>query len=1343
MARADAKSELSGYTVKKHLLSDGANAETGNGKAAYSNILDQSITPETIKKKGGHYGKCKPEEKVKEDTDKEHYYKLAYENTVGGFVKNGYYDSTRQHHGAVHFVEKFFKKYQVYSQVYSYSVTNAKSKTVDYYYFIYIWRELVDDDYHKATDKDYLTYCIQYGASISKSDAAYAKEKKVYDKLSENQQYKLACAIYYGPHQAADGTYYSTLDEKLPDSIQCFDTSTWTKTLFLRYCATQFYIWTITNPSKFSYADAKNTAKQFDSDYKTSNESCYDFLIALAKYVDTATKVPSFMKDSREEAQKSVVSLRKKGELYTKVLTDSRGMLKTGTVSCENSKVTVTVDSASQLTLTAAEPVESAEITFTKKQKVPSSKLGLLYYANEKAQDMVKPVANTTSFSAYLDIHTVENHPEEGMLSVCKRDEETKEVLQGAVYQVLTTLKTAAIYNPETHAAMKDPKTGKTIDAADYIAGYLYNDGNGYKLIPYTAENKAWLDSQKVLSCKTAYNVAYYSDGAKGYRIETDGNGEVSTKPLLRKKTVGTGEQQETTWYSYYLIEVKAPEHFELPYTVTFGADGRLLTGQVCLKQNLGQTTWPEYELQLNHTNHEIPGGLEIYKTDAKTLRPLKDVVFHVYSDSDCQSLVAELITDTEGKASLAGLHSGEYYVQEISEINGYIKTENLKMVTVESGKTTRVEFENMPVIVHIDIQKKLSEEAAGKLEEAQLAKAKKFSLADAEYELHAGGDIYGANGELLYRKDDCIYTLVTDAEGKASVPVEFADEHLRKGEYYVVETAAPRGFLLNSEPVVVKADSLENPQDSEEVDEYTKGNIIYCSVTMPEAPRLFHISIRKEQKGIESEKIMSEPLAGAQFSVFDLDLMQEDGISVNEGKIKDFDFLSGDYDMYRVKISPDKENPYVVQTERDGTAALAVTEGLVLGRYAVVETAAPYGYHLAEPQIVDLNRAEDEKAEIVQVTFTDIRKTGNIEVFKTGDTLTGCTLEETEYGPLYHPVFQQKPLQGVEFAIYDENMALVDTLITDQGGHGISKELYFGTYFIKETKTAPGLALEQELYKAVISEDKNHVQVNPRVEFQNNRTQLRLSVYKQGEGMAAGDGAFFSFETKPLEGVAFGIYNNKPLSDKNGGVIIPAHSLLGIAETDSTGRALFEPELVPGDYYYKELKTLSCYIRDEGQYPFTLTMDSGTKLEEMDLNKEAPLVNRFYKAGVRLHKVDATNHEKGLPEVKFGLYRSDTDELMGIYETDANGEIYVEKVPYGQWYFKELESVRGYQIDVLRHEFQVDERQEEVTLLVENQPELSLSYEDENDWIYCIAELAFAVMLAYAAMVWRGRCKR
>lgn len=206
--------EAAGYTTKKHLLSDGFNDVNEDGTAIYNSIKDESLTVASIQKKGGNYAKCTPEAKKKGELKKDEYYKLTFENSIGTFLSGGFKDNKGQHHGAAHLVELCYRQKQVYSQVYSYTKKDDAKKTIDYYYFIYVWWEDTDNDYHKASSEDIMTYCVEYGASISKSDPAYVKQKKTYDSLSQPKQKKIALAVYYGPHCDAAGNYYTSMGTK-------------------------------------------------------------------------------------------------------------------------------------------------------------------------------------------------------------------------------------------------------------------------------------------------------------------------------------------------------------------------------------------------------------------------------------------------------------------------------------------------------------------------------------------------------------------------------------------------------------------------------------------------------------------------------------------------------------------------------------------------------------------------------------------------------------------------------------------------------------------------------------------------------------------------------------------------------------------------------------------------------------------------------------------------------------------------------------------------------------------------------------------------------------------------
>ena len=212
--------DASSYKTTKHLLSSGANDTNDDGQEIYSNIKDSSVTVASIQAKGGRYAKCKAEAKKKGKIEKDQYYKLTFENSIGDFTTGGFTDNKGKHHGSAHFVEQCYKQYQVYSQVYSYTVTDDTAKTIDYYYFIYVWWEELDKEYHKASENDIMTYCIEYGASIKKDDPVYTQQKQKYDSLSDSVKNKIALAIYYGPHRDAAGNYYSTKSTKVSSGIK-------------------------------------------------------------------------------------------------------------------------------------------------------------------------------------------------------------------------------------------------------------------------------------------------------------------------------------------------------------------------------------------------------------------------------------------------------------------------------------------------------------------------------------------------------------------------------------------------------------------------------------------------------------------------------------------------------------------------------------------------------------------------------------------------------------------------------------------------------------------------------------------------------------------------------------------------------------------------------------------------------------------------------------------------------------------------------------------------------------------------------------------------------------------
>ncbi len=1312
------------YTTTKHLLSKNANASNDDGLAIYSNIEDSSITVDYIKSLGTRYAKCTPEKKKKGEVEKVPYFKLTYENSIGSFLSGGFKDNKGNHHGASHLVEQFYRSYQVYSQVYSYSVTDDKAKTIDYYYFIYVWWEDVDTAYHQASQNDIMTYCVEYGASISSTDAAYARQESVYKGLSAAKQNKISLAIYYGPHLGSDGQYYSTKNTKA--SVTGYDPSTWTKAFWKRYAATQLYIWSVQSGS-FSAGDAQATARMLDSKVASAGADatlCEDFLKEIIAYVGSASKLPSFIYTSKADAQKAEnlgrLDSNKTGTAFTNVFSDSNKLLNAGDWTwagkgADNDPLSVNVSDSGKLTITSTAEIAKESpmlLTFKKSVQVPGE-LGKIWCASGKAQDMCIPlVGAAVPVTGYLAVYT-NNDNNVGNISLHKASEDNPdEPVSGAKFRVLAEHKRAAVYNPVTGSTMVGA-SGNPLDAENCIYGIKVWAGS--KVYKYTPERYEALKTATGGQCSLLYDIAYYG----GLEITTDENGNAEAKNLLKSYTNKDGN---TVNCKYSIIEVSTPDPYMLPYEVNLGGDANGLITTVF--QNVRFEEGSSY-VWLDTTNRKRPGRLHIYKYDSETQEPLEGVVFNIYRDSACTDLYAQVVTDKDGEAVINEMPVGAYYIREVQGQSIHELYGGIDEIIIKSNEWTEVDMSNRPWIVNISIEKQLEESSVPAGQDGR-----KYALAGAEFGLYAGSNIAGANGKLLYEKDALIATLVTDASGKASVDAAWARKNLRLGTYYIKELKAPEGFLLSDEVYEIDATSpadTDTAAGDNTVDEYTVDTVLYRNVIVKESLRTTPIRIAKSGQVKDSE--IPSPLAGAVFSAYDLDAMKADGIDIGDAAA--FDFLAPDkadeYDKYRAVISSKEDAPYTVTTDASG---IAETAALMDGRYAVVEVAAPYGYALAVPQEVVL---PEEAGKEITLSFYDTLLLGSIRVVKLGDSLTGFEAVETKYGTWNRLAFEKKPLAGVVFEIRDEKGQAVGHITTGADGAASSGKLPCGKYTVQEVSTPAGMVIDSTVYEVEIKADGQAV-ADPELSVTNTVMTAELAVYKTGETILSYQEEGFGFGKKPLENVIFGIYNAEPLTDNQGNIILPAESCVGLARTNEEGEAVLKECLVPGRYYYKEVQTPEGFVPDPEKHPFILTLGTNAAVERMELNKEAPLLNKLYKARIELVKVDEDDHEIKLPGAVFGLFNAETKELYGEYTTDENGYIDIEEMPYGKWYFKELEAPKGYILEYAAYEFEVTDEDAgsviQITATNKSTPKLGL----EDHISYALPSIFAALTLLVIA---------
>lgn len=345
-------------------------------------------------------------------------------------------------------------------------------------------------------------------------------------------------------------------------------------------------------------------------------------------------------------------------------------------------------------------------------------------------------------------------------------------------------------------------------------------------------------------------------------------------------------------------------------------------------------------------------------------------------------------------------------------------------------------------------------------------------------------------------------------------------------------------------------------------------------------------------------------------------------------------------------------------------------------GNYFLVELAAPEGYALAEPVPFTIS----EQTENLKVTMVD-KELGRIRIYKTGDQITAAKEYTSIYGPFKRLTFEQKPLQNVVFGIYTESGELIEKVTTGTSGYAESGKMPYGTYYVQELETPAGLVKSDQKYYVTLN-DETPVSINAEVHVTNDVGNTEINVYKQGEILNIEDGTY-SFGRKPLPGVIFGVYADADIRDCDGNTVIKKDDCVGFIKTGLDGKATLKEALVGGDYYYKEVQTLDGYILDETKRSFTLTLGN-EEVNVMDVNKENPDVNMLYKAKIQLVKTDAADHAITLSGVKFELYQTSKngEVLMGTYETDDNGIIRIDGLPYGSYYFKEVQAKDGYVLD-------------------------------------------------------------
>ena len=359
---------------------------------------------------------------------------------------------------------------------------------------------------------------------------------------------------------------------------------------------------------------------------------------------------------------------------------------------------------------------------------------------------------------------------------------------------------------------------------------------------------------------------------------------------------------------------------------------------------------------------------------------------------------------------------------------------------------------------------------------------------------------------------------------------------------------------------------------------------------------------------------------------------------------------------------------------------------------YSLVEVQAPYGYVLnSEPVYFDVmqeNSEIDSGITVIEVVRSNMAQKGTITVSKSGEVFSSVN----EAGGLYQPVYA---VRGLEGAVYEITAAediytldgtlraskgeVVDTVTTGADGTAVSKELYLGKYEVKEITAPFGMVLNEEIHAVeLVYAGQNVAVTETATSFYNERQRVEIDLIKR----LMTDEAYGIGKNGEIFDVTFGLYAEKELTAADG-TVIPADGLIEIISLDGNGSGKVKTDLPIGSYYVKELATNSAYILNGQKYSVAFEYaGQETATVHITANGGEAIENDIIYGSVSGKKSDEDGNALGGAVIgifKTGTEKFTTENAIQTTVTAADGSFSFEKVPYGTWVIREIESPTGF----------------------------------------------------------------
>ena len=901
---------------------------------------------------------------------------------------------------------------------------------------------------------------------------------------------------------------------------------------------------------------------------------------------------------------------------YTLTLTDNNGVLSEYSFASSDSKVSV-AKSGNQLIITSETAFDGAVRITATRSNVPtvSSSAKMIAYGDPNLQDVVTGVENADAVRAYLNVET-----------------------------------------PTGTIALK--KTSED----GVVAG-----------------------------------ISFVIKGEKNFNqtVTTDENGNITVEGLFP----GT-----------YTVTEQSIDKYEPQETQTITLIG-------------GKTT------TVNFNNTLKRGSLEVVKTSEDSL--VEGVTFHLYGTSLSGLAVDEYaVTDADGVARFENvLISGNtpYVLEEVDTAVRYVVPAS-QTAPIEWNKVTERSFTNILKKFNVTVTKTDTETGTPQGD---------ASLAGAVYGIYKGEELVDTyttdeNGQFTTDYyvcgDDWSIREISPSEGY------LLDETIHhvgaEPELYTVERNSTKNDV-NEQVIKGNIAIIKHTDDGE------------TQIETPEEGAVFEVFLKSagsygDAKESERDILTCDGNGFAQTKDLPYGIYTVKQTSGWEGRelMKPFDvFINSDGQTYRYLINNANFESYIKIVKKDAETGntipyagagfqiydpngelvtmtytypevttidtfyttadgdLITPQTLEYGKgYSLVEVQAPYGYVLnSEPvyfDVVQEDSAEESGITVIEVVRENVAQKGTITVEKTGEVFSTVSGDKG----LYQPIFSASGLEG---AVYEITAAediytldgtlraskgeVVDTITTGADGTAKSKELYLGRYEVRETKAPYGMVLNGETHTVELVYAGQEVAVTETsTSFYNERQKVEIDLIKSLEV----DEAYGVGNNGEIFDVSFGLYAAEELTAADG-TTIPVDGLIEVITLDENGHGKAISDLPMGSYYVQEISTNSAYLKDDTKYPVVFEYaGQETALVSITANEGEAIENDLIYGSVSGKKYDEDGNALG--GALIGIFKTGTEEFTAetaIQTTTStdDGSFSFEKVPYGTWIIREIESPTGF----------------------------------------------------------------